>query len=91
MKLNGTVRAAKRGVFSPDDDPSNKIAWAHIVVRDDDTGDVVKVKPPQDELEEFLEVTEGLKKGDAVSFTVSADIRPDGRGTIRLVLPSDVE
>jgi len=82
MKLVGVVKAVKSGIFSPEDSVE-KIPWGLMRVLDADSGEVVKVKPREDELDEFMDFVSGLVKGQDVELTVVAD----RFGNIRLVLP----
>jgi len=82
MRLIGTVRAKKDGIFTPEDS-SERIPWALLRVRDQDSGEDVKVKPPVDELLEFTDFMKDLSRGDTVELTVLLD----RFGNLRLVLP----
>lgn len=73
MQLTGTVRGTKVSQFVPDDGGA-AIPFANVSIKEDETGDIYKVKPSDsDDLPEFIEWLNGLTRGDHVSISVSAD------------------
>lgn len=80
MRIVGTFRKLTQDSFTTED--GEKIAYANISVLDEDTDEVVKVKPftsdPED-MADLVEFVSGLDRGDRVALQVKVD----GKGNVR--------